>query len=148
MPGSIADLRKQRHRWVYGNTQCFLKFCSVRVKDQCKLSVFMQLSAWVNLLSFPIVFSLVYILAEIFTNWQISDWIPMLILSQISIYVFGKLFLFLSNSKNTFQYNFKAFLIHIALSFEMAFSGYLLQNSRTGFHNFLSEVLLSNTTIS
>ncbi|WP_298523848.1 glycosyltransferase family 2 protein [uncultured Christiangramia sp.] len=122
MPGSIADLRKQRHRWVYGNTQCFLKFCSLRVQDQCKLSVFMQLSAWVNLLSFPIVFSLIYILAEIFTGWQISDWIPMLILSQFSIYVFGKLFLFLSNSKNTFQYNFKAFLIHLALSFEMAFS--------------------------
>ena len=94
MPGSIADLRKQRHRWVYGNTQCFLKFCSLRVQDQCKLSVFMQLSAWVNLLSFPIVFSLIYILAEIFTSWQISDWITMLILGQFSIYVFGKLFLY------------------------------------------------------
>lgn len=122
MPGSLADLRKQRHRWVYGNTQCFLKFCRVRVKDQCRLSVLMQLSAWVNVLSFPIVFSIVYILAELLTNWQISDLIPMLILSQFSIYIIGKLLLFLSNSKNTFHYNLKAFLVHIALSFEMAFS--------------------------
>jgi len=122
MPGSIIDLRKQRHRWVYGNTQCFLKFCKLAVKDKCKLSVVMQLSAWVNLLSIPIISSILYVLAEIFTNWHISDWIPTLILAQFTIYTVGKLALFLSNKKNTIKFNLGAYLVHMALSFEMAFS--------------------------
>jgi cellulose synthase/poly-beta-1,6-N-acetylglucosamine synthase-like glycosyltransferase len=123
MPGTVEDLRKQRYRWVYGNTQCLMDLIGTKMNWKSKFSATMQLLAWINLLAFPILSSLIYIVSFITGSVNQFTYLPEIILLQFGIFIAGKLMLMLKNTtKNTLNADVKAFFIHLALAFEMAFA--------------------------
>jgi len=130
IPGTLEDLRKQRNRWVYGNVQCLKDLLRLKMPWKSKFSAFMQLTAWVNLLAFPIISSLLYIILSIFNLEKEYHLLPLLIFIQFGIFILGKLLLLVQNRKDL-DLEFRAFLVHLALSFEMAFAFWPVFLSRT-----------------
>ncbi|WP_026934239.1 glycosyltransferase family 2 protein [Christiangramia echinicola] len=123
IPGTIEDLKKQRNRWVYGNAQCILDLIKMRMSGRCKFSAFMQLIAWINLLAIPIVSCLLYIILSFIQKEKDYDLIPLFISLQFGIFIIGKFILLVkSTNKESFDSDLRAFFIHLALSFEMAFA--------------------------
>ena len=123
MPLSIGDLRKQRSRWSYGNAQCMSAMFDMKMDFKSRLSAFLQLLSWINLLAFPILGALLYIgLTIVNPNIEFQS-LGTIILFQFGIYVMGKIFLFLKGSaRERFKSDLRAYFIHLALSFEMAFA--------------------------
>ncbi len=123
IPGTIEDLKKQRHRWVYGNAQCLLDLIKMRMPGRCKFSAFMQLIAWINLLAIPIVCCILYIVLSFIQKEKDYDLIPLFISLQFGIFITGKFILLVKSSdRESFNSGLRAFFIHLALSFEMAFA--------------------------
>ncbi len=123
IPGTIEDLKKQRNRWVYGNMQCLLDLLKMKMPTRFKFSAFMQLTAWINLLAIPLVSCLLYIVLSLIQKEKDYSLIPSFILLQFAIFITGKFLLLVkSSSKETLNSGFRAFFIHLALSFEMAFA--------------------------
>ncbi|MFV8224321.1 glycosyltransferase family 2 protein [Christiangramia aquimixticola] len=123
MPGTVQDLRKQRYRWVYGNTQCLMDLLYTKMNWKRKFSAAMQLLAWINLLAFPIISALLYMVFYIAGAVDQFNYLPEIILLQFGIFITGKLLLMLKNTRrSTFHTDLKAFFIHLALAFEMAFA--------------------------
>ncbi|MCM4154963.1 glycosyltransferase family 2 protein [Gramella sp. AN32] len=119
MPGSVNDLIKQRNRWVYGNTQCLLDLFKLKMPIKKKLSAFVQLSAWINMLSIPLLFSILYIVLFFFGKSENFNFIPKFTAIQFAVFIAGKLLLFLLKSSNNNSANLcKTLLIHMALAFE------------------------------
>ena len=123
MPLTIADLRKQRNRWSYGNAQCFSELIGMEMSWAKKFSACMQLLSWINLLAVPLIGLGFYVGLSVFGIAEEYNYLPLLIVVQLAIYLTGKFFLLTKGMKiKNHKSYLKAFFIHIALSLEMAFA--------------------------
>ncbi len=117
LPNSISDLLKQRARWIFGNSQA-LRGCFAKDSGSAfsRLTIFLQLTAWSNLMALPLILLLMQgILWGLMINTTILHTGFILALTSLTVHLLSQ-FLLLGIATNfSGKYWWGAFLARTAL---------------------------------
>ncbi len=93
MPSSMPDIWKQRERWSYGNAQCLTKIFKLEAPFRIKLSIIIQLSAWINLTGLPLLILFASMVSSFFFQGYSFDLFYLLSVCNLVVFYLGKFIL-------------------------------------------------------